>query len=202
MVTASSLVPVILFCKLNISDNLFLIPIFLLVSYAKYMRELSKIEDVRIKSYLMLIDALNAEIRDASDIIVQRAKDNQESRLLMTIPGISYYSALLIASEIGEIDRFKDSSSLVAYAGLAPSTYSSGGKTYHGTITKQGSRYLRWILNQCTRAHIKADPDGTVAIFYARLRKKKGDHKAIVAASAKLLKIVYWVLKERRGYHG
>ena len=181
MVTASSLVPVILFCKLNISDNLFLIPIFLLVSYAKYMRELSKIEDVRIKSYLMLIDALNAEIRDASDIIVQRAKDNQESRLLMTIPGISYYSALLIASEIGEIDRFKDSSSLVAYAGLAPSTYSSGGKTYHGTITKQGSRYLRWILNQCTRAHIKADPDGTVAIFYTRLRKKKGNHKAIVA---------------------
>jgi transposase len=168
----------------------------------EFMRELSKIEDVRIKSYLRLIDALNADIRDASDIIVQRAKDNQESRLLMTIPGISYYSALLIASEIGEIDRFKDSSSLVAYAGLAPSTYSSGGKTYHGAITKQGSRYLRWVLGQCTRAHIKADPDGTVAIFYTRLRKKKGDHRAIVAASAKLLKIVYWVLKERRGYHG
>jgi len=58
------------------------------------------------------------------------------------------------------------------------------------------------VLGQCTRAHIKADPDGTVAIFCTRLRKKKGDHKAIVAASAKLLKTVYWVLKERRGYHG
>jgi len=84
----------------------------------EFMRELSKIEDVRIKSYLRLVDALDAEIRDALDIVVQRAKDNHDAKLLMTIPGISYYSALLIASEIGEIDRFNDSSSLVAYAGL------------------------------------------------------------------------------------
>jgi transposase len=145
------------------------------------MRELRKIEDVRIKSYLRLIDALNAEIRDASDIIVQKAKDNQESRLLMTVPSISYYFALLIASEIGEIDRFNDSSSLVAYAGLAPSTYSSGDKTYHGAITKQGSRYLRWIFNQCTHARIKTDPDGavatpsasTIAVDRTRLRQNR-----------------------------
>ena len=35
----------------------------------------------------------------------------------------------------------------------------------------------------------------------ARIRRKKGDQKAIVAVSAKLLKIVYWVLKEKRAYH-
>jgi len=40
-----------------------------------------------------------------------------------------------------------------------------------------------------------------VALFYQRLVRKKGDQKAIVAASAKLLKIVFWVLKERREYH-
>ncbi len=119
----------------------------------------------------------------------------------MTIPGTSFYSALLITSEIGEIGRFEDSSSLVGYSGLAPSTHSSGGKTYHGPIMKSGSRYLRWILNQCVRAHMRAEPDGTVANFYARLARKKGDQKAIVAASAKLLKIVFWVLKEKRAYH-
>lgn len=106
-----------------------------------------------------------------------------------------------ISSEIGEIGRFPDSSSLVAYAGLSPSTHSSGGATYHGSVTKQGSPHLRWILNQCARIHIKTEPDGTVASFYQRLARKKGDQKAIVAASAKLLKIVFWVLKERREYH-
>ena len=49
---------------------------------------------------------------------------------------------------------------------------------------------------------MRTEPDGTVAQFYARIARKKGDQKAIVAASAKLLlKIVYWVLKEKRAYH-
>ena len=48
---------------------------------------------------------------------------------------------------------------------------------------------------------MRIEPDGTVANFYTRIKRKKGDQKAIVAASAKLLKIVYWVLKEKRAYH-
>jgi len=48
---------------------------------------------------------------------------------------------------------------------------------------------------------MRTEPDGTVAQFYARIARKKGDQKAIVAASAKLLKIVFWVLKEKRPYH-
>jgi hypothetical protein len=38
--------------------------------------------------------------------------------------------------------------------------------------------------------------------FYKRLRRKKGHAKAVVAASAKLLKVVHWVLKEKRSYQG
>jgi transposase len=44
----------------------------------------------------------------------------------MGIPGISYYSALLILSKIGEIRRFPDAKRLCSYAGLVPSIYSSG----------------------------------------------------------------------------
>lgn len=61
---------------------------------------------------------------------------------------------------------------------------------------------MRWVLNQCAWVHIRAEPDGNVATFYRRLSRKKGSAKAIVAASAKLLKIAYWVLRERRPYHG
>jgi len=165
------------------------------------VEELRKIDDARVQSYLRLIDGLDVEIRSASKKIEQRAKDNEDAKLLMTIPGISFFSALLVVSEVGEISRFEDSSSLVAYAGLAPSTHSSGGKTYHGPIMKSGSRYLRWAMGQCARAHMRSEPDGTVATFYARIKGKKGDQKAIVAASAKLLKVVFWVLKERRAYH-
>jgi transposase len=166
-----------------------------------FVGELRKIDNPRVQSYLRLIEGVNEEIRRASRTVQERAKDSEDAKLLMTIPGISFYSALLIASEVGEIGRFEDSSSLVAYAGLAPSTHSSGGKTYHGPIMKSGSRYLRWIMGQCAWAHMRVEPDGTVASFYDRIRRKKGHQKAIVAASAKLLKIVFWVLKERRPYH-
>jgi transposase len=121
---------------------------------------------------------------------------------LMTIPGVSFYSALLLISEIGDVDRFPDSAHLVSYAGLASSTHSSGGSTYHGRITKAGSPYLRWVLNQCAWVHVRNQPEGSVAAFYKRLRVKKGHSKAMVAASAKLLKVVYWVLREKRPYHG
>ncbi len=71
---------------------------------------------------------------------------------------------------------------------------------YHGAITKQDSKYLRWVLNQSARAHIKTELDGTVAGFHSRLKSKKGNVKAVVAASAKLLKVVYLVLRETRPY--
>jgi transposase len=111
------------------------------------LRELVKIDDDRVHGYLRLIDSVNAEL-EASKLITEKASNDENAKLLMTIPGISFYSALLISSEIGDISRFADSSSLVAYAGLTPSTHSSGGTTRHVSITKQGSPYLRWILNQ------------------------------------------------------
>lgn len=49
---------------------------------------------------------------------------------------------MLIRHEVDRIERFPTSDKLCAYAGLALSTYSSGGKTYHDRIIKQGNKYL------------------------------------------------------------
>ena len=83
---------------------------------------------------------------------------------------------------------------------MIPSTLSYGGITYHGKITKIGSKYLRWILVECVRFHIKTQPDSNITKFYYILVKKKGSAKATVAASSKLLRIVYWIMKEKREY--
>jgi transposase len=122
------------------------------------------------------------------------------TKLLMTIPGIGHYSAVLIVSEIGDINRFPDSNHLCSYAGLIPSTHSSGGITYHGAITKTGSKHLRWIMLECVYSHIRTDKNSNITLHYRRLSKSKGNSKAAVAAASKLLKVVYWVLKDRRKY--
>jgi transposase len=154
-----------------------------------------------IELMVRVIRSLNDEVNTVSKKILLLAKEDEIARLLMTIPGIGYYSALLIISEIGDINRFPDSYHLCSYAGLVPLTHSSGGVTHYGSsITKAGSKYLRWIMLECVHAHIRTEKNSNIAQFYYRIAKKKGNSKAAVAAAAKLLKVVYWIMKERRMY--
>jgi len=165
-----------------------------------FNEELKTLNDYRINGYLHLIESLDSEIKNVSKEIVTQAKEDEMASLLMTIPGVSYYSALLIVSEIGDINRFPDSHHLCSYAGLIPSTHSSGGITYHGSITKRGSKYLRWIMLECVHVHIRTNKNSNISQFYTRLAKSKGNSKAAVAAASKLLRVVYCVMKEKRSY--
>jgi ABC-type transporter Mla subunit MlaD len=45
------------------------------------------------------------------------------------------------------------------------------------------------------------DPGLTITSFYKHLAKRKGESKAIIAASNKLLKAVYRFLRENRPYY-
>ena len=87
-----------------------------------YNKELRALNDYRINAYLHLIESLDSEIKVVSKEIVTLAMEDEMARLLMTIPGICYYSALLIVSKIRNINRFPDSHHLCSYAGLIPST--------------------------------------------------------------------------------
>ena len=167
----------------------------------QYMEKLKELNDYRINHYISLIESLEQEIKDVSTKIILLAKENKMAKLLKTIPGIGYYSALFLVSEIDDISRFPDSYHLCSYAGLVPSTHSSGGVTYHGNITKTGSKHLRWIMLECVHAHIRSDKNSNITRFYQRLAKKKGNSKAAVAAASKLLRVVYWIMKEQREYH-
>ncbi len=71
----------------------------------------------------------NRSDRKLSKELRSMAPEDEDVRLLMTIPGVGYYSALLVKSEIGDISRFPDGEKLCSYAGLVPSVSSSGGHT-------------------------------------------------------------------------
>ena len=103
------------------------------------MDKLEGHDDYRINGCLRVIKSLNDEINTVSKRILLLAIEDEIAKLLMMIPGIGYYySALLIISEIGEINRFPNSYHLCSYAGLVPSTYSSGGVTHYGRQHNKG----------------------------------------------------------------
>ena len=79
-----------------------------------FLEELGKVKDARVEGYLRIIERLNLEIHEASKRICSEASSDESARLLMTIPGISFYSALLLVSEVGDVSRFPDSAHLVS----------------------------------------------------------------------------------------
>lgn len=99
-----------------------------------------------LESFLLVIDELTAQIEELEELIEEIAVSLEETQLLMTIPGVSFYSSLLITAEIGEIDRFDEASEVVSYAGLDPVVRESGDSRTEGGISKQGSGDLRWVL--------------------------------------------------------
>ena len=102
--------------------------------------------DPKITAYFRIMDVLNSEVAKVDIEIVKQNKEDKRAELLKTIYGISDYSARAILSEIGDITRFPSAKKLKSYAGIVPSIYQSGNTFRTGGITKQGSRWLRWIL--------------------------------------------------------
>lgn len=162
----------------------------------EFLRSIPLDEESRfeLNQYLVILRVLNYKIDENKDVIENLAQENYYSKLLVSIPGISYYSALLIASEIADIRRFHSAKALSSYAGLVPSTHQTGNTLRHGSITKQGSKWLRWILIQSANKAVNSNK--FLNRFYSRIAKKKGHQVAITAVARKLLCYAYVMLKE------
>jgi transposase len=161
----------------------------------KYLKDMG---NYKIDTFLRLCGVLDEEIKIIDEKLKQISTLNKEVKLLQTMPGVGRYSAQIIASEIGDINRFPSAKKLCNYAGIIPSQNQSAEKDYKGSITRQGSRNLRWVLVQC--AHISVSMPGKLQKHYYRLAKKKPKSKAIVAVARKMLTIQWHMLKNKEPY--
>ena len=151
-----------------------------------------------IEDYLDVIEALDRRIKRIERQIEFLACESTDTRLLMTIPGVGYFSALAILAEIGDIHRFGSSEELCSYVGIVPSTRESGGVAKRGGITKRGRRLLRWVLDLCVWNHLNYNTKLTE--FWKRMAREKGKKVATIATARKMLKVMYWMLKRKEIY--
>lgn len=149
-----------------------------------------------INSTLAMIDSINCRINELDNEIYKMTKDIEDIRLLESIPGIGRYSAALIYAEIGEINRFISAEHLCSYAGIVPSTHQSGDTLRYGGITRDGRRYLRWIMVECALVHVMRF-NSSITCFYKRLCKRKSKMEALVATEDAKGSIL---LKEKRPF--
>ncbi|MBS3792536.1 IS110 family transposase, partial [Candidatus Bipolaricaulota bacterium] len=128
----------------------------------------------------------------------KKAKEDKIVNLLVTIPGIGTFSALLIKAEIGDLHRFPDADHLSSYCGLVPSTHSSGNYTHRGNITKEGNPWLRWVLTEAA-GKIK-NKSSHFEDFYYRVLAKKTKKVARVATARKLAVAIYYMWKREEPF--
>jgi transposase len=162
--------------------------------------ELRLLKNPSIDSFLTIYEAIEKELKKADRAIGEAGTRYEEVKLLTSITGIGVYSALVIFSEIGDGSRFPTEDHVFSYAGLVPRVHQSGNEQYHGRITKEGSKYLRWILVEAARVHVQWCPESKITKHYEKIKRKRGEKIAIVAAARKLLQAIYYMLRNREPF--
>ncbi len=161
--------------------------------------ELPAVDRMEVNLLLPQWELLDEQLELAEAKIVERASEDEQVKLLETIPGIGHYSAVAIASRIGDINRFKHPDSLANFFGLTPGCRNSGEATQRlGSITKQGSRMVRFLLNQAVVKVLRFD--GEMRTWFKRIKKRRGSKIARVAVMRRLVTIIWHMLKKKQKY--
>jgi len=147
---------------------------------------------------LTLLDVVRERIASSESLIKSLSRGDQAVRWLKSVPGIGDFLSVLIRYEVGDISRFPSPEKFAAYTGLVPSTYASGERTYHGRITKQGNKYLRWAFIEAVAPALKSSQE--MRSYYERIKRRKGSKDARVATARKLAEITWHVWSEERFY--
>ena len=127
------------------------------------------------------------------------AKTLPEFSLVRSFNCVGDILAPLLIVEIGDVRRFKNKHSLVAYAGIDAPPYQSG--TFFATerhISKRGNAYLRKVGFEVMQCLIKHSPEDDPV--YDFIQKKRSEGKActeaMIAGLNKFLRVYYGKVKE------
>lgn len=156
-------------------------------------------EDATLQSRLNYLEELLEQNKELTEIVEENLPNDMNVELLCSIPGIARLTAVQIMSMIIDVDRFEDPEKMCSYFGLVPRVRDSGGKVYHGRMTKSGDKMMRAIMERVTLSHI-THCDSTIKEFYHRKVSEMGRKKAFISASRKMLTMIHSILRTKKPF--
>ena len=137
-----------------------------------------------VKQYEMMRDLERVQMKQLRALFRQEPYATQ-MKLLRSVPGVGFLSAMVLMTEIGDMRRFSNSDKLAFFVGLVPATDSSGDSERANQRTKRGNKRLRTTLIECAWVAIRQDEE--LGLAYANLRKRMDAPHAIIKIAKRLL---------------
>lgn len=158
-----------------------------------------------VEQELGLLNELQAQIHSMEERMREHISLTPSMQLLKTLPGVGDILSMVIASEIGSIDRFGSAEQLASYAGTVPTVKSSGGKTRYGHLPSSSDHYLKWAFIEAANGvarHYKHPnwQSKHSTRLYQKVRRRKGHAVAVGAVARHLAEATYWMLTKNQPY--
>jgi len=157
-------------------------------------------DDAILRSDLALLETVDEQVERIEEKIATLAAEERQARLLMTMTGVGYFTAMLILTEVGDVGRFRSEKAFASWMGLAPSVRQSGERTRIGGVSGLGNKRLRWALVECAQAAVRYDP--RFRGLHERVSRRRGAGCAVVAVAHEMARIMYFMLVRGEPYRG
>lgn len=151
-----------------------------------------------IEGLLSSLEKQSEEIKKLTKSIERLAKEDEDTKRWMTIPGVGVITAMAYKIEIDDPHRFKNSRAVGAYLGMTPKQYSSGETKRQGRISKCGPKGMRCLLNEAATVMLtRSQKWSKLRAWGQKIQRKHGFKKATMAVGRKLGVIMHrmWVNK-------
>ena len=148
----------------------------------------------RVQSLRGLIEVYDREVEMLEGRIGDRLAGHTGYRAIQAIPGVGPVLGGIFTAEIGDVARFPAADKLCCWAGLTPRHRESDTTVKRGSITKQGSKLVRWAAIEA----VSRQRGGTfLQANYHRIAERRNNRNiGRVAAARKLLTLVYYGLRD------
>lgn len=139
-----------------------------------------------------------AQVTKSLRTLARSSDINRIIKLLCSVPGIGFVTAITFYAELVDMDRFSKGDRLAGFVGLVPSVSGSGSTEHVRGLTRRRNRYLRYLIIEAAWAAIRKDEAMLYSFNQLTKRMKKQD--AIIRIAKKLLNRLRYVWREEVPY--
>ena len=152
-----------------------------------------------LKQQLEMLRTVQLRIKEDEAALEEMIDKTPGYQRILSIPGMGPILAAVVVSESDDIERFQSAQKLSGYAGLCPTTSSSGGSTHQGRLMRHCNKWLRWGFVEAAWVAVGCSP--YFGDYYKKKRTLgKKANTAILATARRMARIAWQLLTEDRDF--